>query len=169
MGRSVPEGQGNGDGVWPGSASASRGSPCSQVCTRGSARKRLTLEGSKVRMMQPSPISVRFHERGYIPTAFRHLPSRTLHYPGSASPGRANKGAWVRGSLTAQTPAPRLPGRAPLEAHLQAAAEVSPSPLCASLSPLIRRRGSPWLGSEGPFSFDFPPNRKPGPTRDTAN
>lgn len=64
-----------------------------------------------MRTIEPSPISVRFHEHRYVPTAFRHLPSRTLHYPGSVSPGHAEQRGRVRGSQTVQPPDPRLPGR----------------------------------------------------------
>lgn len=145
------------------------GLPALGSALRGSAMKRLTLlKAARLELPSPLPSACVSMNTGTFP-----LPFDTSHHahfiiPAQQAQDELNKGAWVRGSLTVQTPAPRLPGRDPLEAHLQAAAEVSPFPLCASLSPLIRR-GSPWLVSEGPFNFDFLPNRKPGPTSDTAN
>lgn len=43
-------------------------------------------EDSKIGTLETPPAAC-FHEHGCVPTAFRHLPSRTRHYPGPASQG----------------------------------------------------------------------------------
>lgn len=111
------------------------------------------LKAAKSEVSECSPVRAGFHEHCYMSAAFytsRHAPFIMW---GLVSQGPQNKGAWVRGSLPVQTPAPRQGGEGPFR---RPASRFISSPLCASLSPLTKGGalpGGPGGGTGGPFWF----------------
>lgn len=112
------------------------------------------LKAAKLEVSECSPVRAGFHEHCYMSAAFytsRHAPFIMW---GLVSQGPQNKGAWVRGSLPVQTPAPRQGG---VGLFGRLASGFISSPLCASLSPLTKGGLSlVGLGKVGGRAFSFP-------------